>query len=81
MDLPVTPRTECNQIFLHVTAQQTARLYMMDMKFAGATTILATPPVSLQYFFVQGAGKPLVQVENVDAFQPSYVFPQPRTGF
>jgi len=50
----VTPRTESNQIFLHVTAQQTARLYMMDMKFAGATTILATPPVSLQYFLVQG---------------------------
>jgi hypothetical protein len=54
MDLPVTSRTKCNQIFLHVTPQQTARLYMMDMKFAGATTILATPSVSLQYFLVQG---------------------------
>ena len=54
MDLPVTSRTECNQIFFRVTPQQTARLYMMDMKFAGATTILATPPVSLQYFLVQG---------------------------
>jgi uncharacterized SAM-dependent methyltransferase len=53
VELPVTSRTEGNEVFLHVTTKQTVRLHMMDMEFARTATILAAPSISLQYFLVQ----------------------------
>jgi hypothetical protein len=53
MDLVVTQGAQSDQIPFGVVTEQAARLNMMHLEFAHGTTVLAAPPIALQYFFPQ----------------------------
>jgi hypothetical protein len=45
--------TKCYEIVCFVVPEKTFGLHMVDLEILQAATVLAAPPVSLQYFFPQ----------------------------
>ena len=50
MDVTVAISAERDQIFVSVITQPASEANVMDLKIIGATTVLASPAVTLQHF-------------------------------
>ena len=64
MDVTLAISAKRDQIFVYVVTQPAARARVVDLKTIGTAAVLASPPVTLQYFGAEYAIRIWVQPQS-----------------